>query len=321
MNSTSSRCNRLKMTLTGPAFSLATVEQHTENCNDQLVSAAAVEKMSEIYDFLVLGSWKDASNVELLRSQHVTHVLNVAKEVPTAEDHLNINSAGFIHCLIPMLDSHGEDITQHFDKAFDFIEEARRANGKVLVHCRRGISRSPAVVVGYVMRYHHQQYNEAVEFVKSRRKCVSLNLAFRQVLEGYHPDQQESGGQSGGGVSCSEGGDFLTDRFASTVVEDDTTIEVQQEGGTSTTVPDSQEEHDDTTTTASLGRTNEAAEEEDDEEEPVTNKTNKETQQQRSTNGGWGDNSSGDDCCDDEEEDDSPPSRAKTSSKDRPSFE
>lgn len=60
--------------------------------------------------------------------------------------------------------------------------------GCVLVHCRRGISRSAAVVVGYLMASEGLSYDEALQHVSSQRSCVSLNLGFRQNLSGFQPE-------------------------------------------------------------------------------------------------------------------------------------
>ena len=44
------------------------------------------------------------------------------------------------------------DLSQHFQSTFEFIEEARAANAKVLVHCVAGASRSAAIVIAYLMQ-------------------------------------------------------------------------------------------------------------------------------------------------------------------------
>ena len=47
-----------------------------------------------------------------------------------------------------------------------------------------GISRSPAIVIGFLMRYAKMNMNEAYDFVKRKRSIVSPNLNFMgQLLE------------------------------------------------------------------------------------------------------------------------------------------
>jgi protein-tyrosine phosphatase len=146
------------------------------------VCAARCEPMSRIYDHLYLGSWRDIDEVECLRGAGITHVLNVAKEVdPTHHEGLE----GFTAMHIPLVDDHRENIVEHLEAACAFIESAKTEGGRVLVHCRRGISRSPAIVVGYLMRQDGFEFDAAVEYVKARRLCTSLNIAFREFLMAY----------------------------------------------------------------------------------------------------------------------------------------
>lgn len=171
-----------------PAFDLSVVEEHNaDHHTNAITNAAACDEMSDILSCLSLGSWRDALNHDTLKKHGVTHVLNVAKEVPCRAELEAMEGGDFSHKRIPLQDCHSEDIGEHFEEAFEFIEEAKAANGKVLVHCRRGISRSPAIVVGYLMRHNGYTYEDALEFVKSKRSCVSLNLAFRTLLEEYSP--------------------------------------------------------------------------------------------------------------------------------------
>ena len=172
--------SRRRPQLDGPAFCLTTVESVDPDVAP-VQCAAHTMPMSEILPHVMLGSWRDLDDPESLKHQNVTHVLNVAREVdPTA--HANaLDPFSVMH--IPLVDEHRQNMDQFIDAACDFIEQARAAQGRVLVHCRRGISRSPAIVVGYLMKHLGLRYDAALDFTKERRKCVSLNMAFRDFLE------------------------------------------------------------------------------------------------------------------------------------------
>lgn len=62
--------------------------------------------------------------------------------------------------------------------------------GRILVHCRRGISRSAAIVVAYLMAAERLSYQDVVAHVTRRRSCVSLNLAFQEKLTDYTPEDR-----------------------------------------------------------------------------------------------------------------------------------
>lgn len=185
-----SKMKRQQLLLNSPAFCLQTVENHEEPESSKLpVNAAACADMSEIRDGLFLGSWRDAQDPELLKRHGITHVLNVAKEVPSSLSELQaLESPDFTRMTIPLMDCHSEDIGRHFMDAYGFIKAARQQSLRVLVHCRRGISRSPAIVVSYLMRDEAMLFEDAMRTVKERRSVVSLNLAFQQLLQEYDPE-------------------------------------------------------------------------------------------------------------------------------------
>lgn len=48
----------------------------------------------------------------------------------------------------------------------------------VLVHCQAGVSRSPSVVIAFLMSHLGLSYSEAKEFVKKKRSCIAPNKRF-----------------------------------------------------------------------------------------------------------------------------------------------
>ncbi|RHN38410.1 putative phosphoric monoester hydrolase [Medicago truncatula] len=70
-----------------------------------------------------------------LKNVNVTHILTVACKLPPA--HL----ADFIYKVLYVADRETTNLKQHFNECFDFIDEAKRNGGHVLVHRKMGISR------------------------------------------------------------------------------------------------------------------------------------------------------------------------------------
>jgi len=63
-------------------------------------------------------------------------------------------------------------------------ESARCRGGKVLVHCQAGVSRSPTLVVAYLMARYGRSMMDAFNAVKERRPVVAPNFNFMgQLLE------------------------------------------------------------------------------------------------------------------------------------------
>ncbi|CAJ1016590.1 putative Dual specificity phosphatase, catalytic domain containing protein [Leishmania shawi] len=185
-----SKCKRRLQNLTRPAFDLKAVQEAQRIFleEESVRNAAESYPMTNITSLLAVGSWKDASDPDLLKQHKIRYVLNVAKElIPTEEEKMIAQNNDIISEWIPMSDSHSQDVSEHLLKAFRFIERARSEHVRVLVHCRRGISRSAAIIVAYLMASENRTYDDALRFVTERRSCVSLNLAFRERLSEFVP--------------------------------------------------------------------------------------------------------------------------------------
>ena len=55
----------------------------------------------------------------------------------------------------------------------------------MLVHCQAGISRSPTIVIAYLMKKHNLKFNEAYNKVRDLRPIIAPNLIFMSQLMDY----------------------------------------------------------------------------------------------------------------------------------------
>jgi hypothetical protein len=69
--------------------------------------------------------------------------------------------------------------------AKNYIDQALAMNGRILVHCGDGISRSPAIVTAYVMCTQNLSTEDAFQYVQARRFCISPNQGFQHQIEAY----------------------------------------------------------------------------------------------------------------------------------------
>lgn len=82
-------------------------------------------------------------------------------------------------------DSVFQDLTDSFWQALKFVENANKTGGNVLVHCRRGISRSAALCVAYLMDDRDMSYDDAVSLLKRQRPSVNINQGFEDQLRTF----------------------------------------------------------------------------------------------------------------------------------------
>jgi hypothetical protein len=98
--------------------------------------------MWRVMPSLLLGDVQDARDLPALKREGITHIVNCASELPCyfGED--------FVYLSLSLRDPDAQ-LGAQIEKACEFIDEGRKA-GKVLVHCIRAGSRSPAVVLAYL---------------------------------------------------------------------------------------------------------------------------------------------------------------------------
>lgn len=85
---------------------------------------------------------------------------------------------------VALKDTRESNLIDYFDEVADKIEDIRQKDGKSLVHCVAGVSRSVSLVMAYLMKYSDMSLKEAFHHVRSVRPQVRPNLGFfKQLIE------------------------------------------------------------------------------------------------------------------------------------------
>lgn len=135
---------------------------------------------TQILNWLFLGTIKNANNLEEIKDLGIKYILNCANDVQCK------NISNYIkYCQLNLTDSPDIDITTFFDQAFSFIELARTKKEKILIHCKLGVSRSPSILIGYLIKHMGYTAESALEFLKSKRSQVYPNSGFIYQLYEY----------------------------------------------------------------------------------------------------------------------------------------
>eukprot|EP00249_Psilotum_nudum_P024868 c29311_g1_i2 orf=484-1389(+) len=90
---------------------------------------------------------------------------------------------------IPLNDNPDQDILPALRPCLDFINEARRRSGAVLVHCVAGVSRSATVITAYLMKTERLPLTAALESLRQKQRKASPNSGFLRQLKVF----EESG--------------------------------------------------------------------------------------------------------------------------------
>jgi hypothetical protein len=67
--------------------------------------------------------------------------------------------------------------------AYEYIDNAVNNKEGVIVHCMAGISRSPSIVIYYLMNKYNLSYKDAHSVVSSNRNIINPNMSFSKQLQ------------------------------------------------------------------------------------------------------------------------------------------
>jgi predicted protein tyrosine phosphatase len=159
---------------------------------------------------LYLGDWGNAEQHDALRQLGITHLLTIHNVRHTCAcsrrsckrlltrvtrnqmpETLRAPPAGVTQLRQVLADVETEDVASHFPAAVAFISSAlEKPNGRVLVHCGAGVSRSAALVAAYLIATRRVAAARAVADLQALRSCVAPNAGFLKQLDAFARAQQ-----------------------------------------------------------------------------------------------------------------------------------
>lgn len=130
----------------------------------------------KITDNIYLSDYASSLNKNKLKDEGITHILTLVIGVN------EIYPEDFKYKIIELMDCKTENISQYFDECIKFIDECINNNGKILIHCSQGISRSPTIVIAYLINKYAKNYSDIYQYIKEKRKIVEPNEGFKKQL-------------------------------------------------------------------------------------------------------------------------------------------
>ncbi|KAG7398068.1 Serine/threonine/tyrosine-interacting-like protein 1 [Phytophthora boehmeriae] len=133
---------------------------------------------NEIVDgFLYLGNFWQANSAEVIDRLQITHVVNMGAITDQRNKFDNVE-----YLDVAIKDNVDVDIAQEFGPTIDFIKSAAEQNGRVLIHCVQGVSRSSTIVIWYVMLETKCTLSAAYSHVLKCRPLIFPNRGFMTQL-------------------------------------------------------------------------------------------------------------------------------------------
>ncbi|KAG8469966.1 hypothetical protein KFE25_006421 [Diacronema lutheri] len=152
-------------------------------------SPAPLDVPVEVVPGLLISSALPASNATLLAALGVVAVVNAA----VADGVATLRPSGLAHLDVPLLDAdcaHALCVLtpDALARVSDFVERYSRpavagaGRPAVLVHCRKGISRSAALVLGHLIYAHGLTLADALRVLRARHPAAAPNSGLMRAL-------------------------------------------------------------------------------------------------------------------------------------------
>uniref|UniRef100_A0A671PFI2 Dual specificity protein phosphatase n=1 Tax=Sinocyclocheilus anshuiensis TaxID=1608454 RepID=A0A671PFI2_9TELE len=142
--------------------------------------------VTEVWPSVFIGNEETARNRAKLKGMGITHILNAANslkgKVNTGVAYYQGRSLNYYD--VPAVDKCSFKVSEYFFPAAQFIHQALsnpESKNKVLVHCKRGISRSATLFLAYLMIHHDMMVEDAIDHVIEVRR-IRPNIGFLKQL-------------------------------------------------------------------------------------------------------------------------------------------
>lgn len=139
--------------------------------------------ISEIKSNIYLSDFASTIHREEMKDRGITHILSIIVGM------VPLYPEDFTYKNIYLQDITCEDIYPHLDECADYIKSVIDEDGKILVHCSQGVSRSATAVIAYLIKYDKMNFQDAYKFLKDKRYLIEPNNGFRKQLLLYELSQ------------------------------------------------------------------------------------------------------------------------------------
>jgi len=129
-----------------------------------------------IDEHVYIGDEDSARDIEVLQGLGITHILIAGSYMRAYLTNMNYKQ-------LPLEDSLEQNLTNYLSDALAYIENAE---GKVLVHCAAGISRSGSIIVAYLMKKNNTGFDTALSMARNKSSRIRPNPNFERQLRDFN---------------------------------------------------------------------------------------------------------------------------------------
>ena len=116
-----------------------------------------------------------------------THIVNAAGSLGSEYYQTHPEDLGIYYLELDMYDEDDFELAPHLWNVYDFQKHCEENNGKLLIHCIWGQSRSVSCLIYILMsRIEGMDYDMALKYIRKSRPEVNPNRGFEQQLRNIY---------------------------------------------------------------------------------------------------------------------------------------
>ena len=145
---------------------------------------------AEIIDNLYLSSVGPATSNNFVTKIGIESILTLLanNELNTSDQQFLSDSNRFTWKWIKIkdgfnpIDNETDNLQNTLNECADFINTQLLNNKKTIVHCAAGMSRSPTMILAYLIKYKSMKLNKAIKLMDNKRPCIGPNRYYKEQL-------------------------------------------------------------------------------------------------------------------------------------------
>jgi uncharacterized protein YejL (UPF0352 family) len=158
------------------------------------ISKSSDSRISHIFNNIYISNYDRSCDISALKNIGIGSVLFLGCKNKTPEMLDSYMTNKIDHKFIKIADTKDSDLKKCYKQVWEYINNQITSNTNILVHCMRGVSRSPTIVAYYLLRMMHKYSGKHIEkpvltdvmsLIHKHRPCVKPNPGFMYQLQEY----------------------------------------------------------------------------------------------------------------------------------------
>ena len=152
--------------------------EEAEQVDDTLIE---LDKITKINSYIYLGSYEHSyMETDDFKALNINVIINCCSSQVHYPNNLREK---YIIEDFAFDDDIYASLLDYIDEVDNTIYNFEKMKKNIYIHCVKGVSRSPAIIIYFLMMHRKKSYSEALKIIKRKRPIININLNFKSELK------------------------------------------------------------------------------------------------------------------------------------------